>query len=116
MAEFETHLGKITLTDKYLKKLVGHTAGACFGVADMNPCGFRQDFARRIKHKPSPEDGVSVRCRDGKLEIELHISVLLGTNISAATDSLAHKIKYTVEEDTGLTVSRVSVFVEDVCS
>ena len=116
MAEFETHLGKITLTDKYLKKLVGHTAGSCFGVADMCPCAFRQDFSRRIKHKPAPEDGVSIDFRDGKLEIGLHICVVLGTNISAASDSLAHKIKYTVEENTGLTVSKVSVFVEDVRS
>ena len=91
MAEFETHLGKITLTDKYLKKLVGHTASSC-------------------------GDGVSVDFRDGKLEIGLHICVVLGTNISAASDSLAHKIKYTVEENTGLTVSKVSVFVEDVRS
>ena len=116
MAETETHLGKITISPKYLKTLIGHTAAKCFGVADLNPCGFCSDFLSRLNGSKPDSEGVSLREKDGKLEIGLHISVMLGTNISAAADSLAQKIRYTVEESTGLPVSKVNVYVEDIRS
>lgn len=116
MAETETHLGKIIISQRYLKNLIGHTAARCFGVADMNPCGFYNDFLSRLNRSKSESEGVSLREKNGKLEIGLHISVMLGTNISAAADSLAHKIRYTVEESTGLPVSKVNVYVEDIRS
>ena len=49
---------------------------------------------------------------DNKLVIDLHIIVSFGVNIPAIVKSIVNKVKYTVEDATGLEVSKVNVFVD----
>ena len=58
------------------------------------------------------DKGVRVRAIDNKLAIDLHIVVSFGVNISAIVKSIVNKVKYTVEDATGLEVSAVNVFVD----
>jgi len=44
--------------------------------------------------------------------VNLHISVTFGTNIAAIADSISNKVQFAVEEATGITVSRVNVFID----
>jgi uncharacterized alkaline shock family protein YloU len=48
--------------------------------------------------------GVNLSVIDGKLAVSIHITVLFGTNIKAVTESVAHKLRYTVEEKTGIKI------------
>ena len=52
----------------------------------------------------------------GKLVIELHIKVIYGINISAVVKSITHKVRYVVEDATGLQVKRIKVSVDDIVS
>ena len=58
------------------------------------------------------------RCRNGGkhgfLVIDLHIAVTYGVNIAAIVKSIVNKVRYTVEEATGLQVAKVNVFVDDM--
>ena len=51
--------------------------------------------------------------KDGEgLNVDLHIIVTYGLNISAIVKSIVNKVRYTVEDATGLEVHKVNVFVD----
>ena len=93
MIKFENPNGYIEITNAYFATLVGRAAQSCFGVTGM-------------------VNGVSVKSVDGQLQIELHISVSYGVNITAIVDSIINKVRYTVEEATDLKVNTVNVYVD----
>ncbi len=53
-----------------------------------------------------------MRSENDKLIVDLHISVIYGMNISAIAKSIVNKVRYTVEEATGLDVKKVNVYVD----
>ncbi|MCD7730432.1 MAG: Asp23/Gls24 family envelope stress response protein [Oscillospiraceae bacterium] len=114
MITIENYLGKISISEDYLVSLISYTASGCFGVANLNPAEGKTFFSAILRKTGiKGRRGVKISVtEDNKLNIILHISVLYGTNISAVTESLAHKIRYTIEDRTGLAVSRLSVFVD----
>ena len=48
------------------------------------------------------------------MEIDIHIIVGYGTKISEVAHNVQSKVKYTLDQMVGLTVSRVNVFVQGV--
>ncbi len=116
MVKIDNHLGTIGLTSGYLSSLIGHTAASCFGVVRMNPAGATQGVKAAVLRSDSIDNGVRVSAEKGSNEIviDLHITVMYGVNIAAITDSIMNKVRYTVETETGLTVKKVNVFVDDM--
>lgn len=108
----ENHIGKITITAEYLSALVGYTVTSCFGVADMNDTTPREALMSVLKRAKQIDRGVSIQSKDKKLIVNLHISVSFGTNIAAIVDSIANKVRFAIEEATGIAVSKVNVFVD----
>ncbi|MEA4911091.1 MAG: Asp23/Gls24 family envelope stress response protein [Oscillospiraceae bacterium] len=114
MIKFATTLGSVTLTNAYFANLVGCTASSCYGVKGMATSGPAEGLRAVLFGDNFPELGVRVYEQDKKLEIELHIKVVYGVNISAIVDSIANKVKYAVEQATGLTVGGVNVYVDEL--
>lgn len=115
MVTMENHIGKITVSENYLSKLVKHTVTGCFGVADICSVGvFRSAFSALTGGKIfENHKGVQIRTdNDGGLIIDLHIKVTYGTNITAAVSSITHKVGFTVEEAIGTAVHQVNVYVD----
>ncbi|MFQ8600418.1 MAG: Asp23/Gls24 family envelope stress response protein [Oscillospiraceae bacterium] len=112
MIRIENHLGVIEIANSYFEILVGQAASSCFGVAGMAASGPAQGFKSFITKRESPSKGVRVCSISGKLEIDLHIIVTFGVNIAAIVKSIVNKVRYTVEEATGLQVGKVNVYVD----
>ena len=114
MIKLSTHLGAILLSGGYLSNLIGHTASSCFGVVKMNPAGATQGVKSTVLKRSGPDSGVRVYTEKNsdKISIDLHITVLYGVNVAAITDSIQNKVRYTVEQETGLEVGKVNVFVD----
>ena len=110
MIKFENHLGAIEISQDYFANLVGHAASECFGVAGMVESTASQGLRYILKKDEAQDKGVKVRTVAGGLVIDLHIAVTYGVNISA----IVNKVRYTVEEATGLQVAKVNVFVDDM--
>ena len=89
MIRLENHLGVIEISQPYFASLIGNAASSCFGVAGMANSNMRQG-----------------------LIVDLHIIVSYGVNISAICQSIVNKVRYTVEEATGLEVHAVNVYVD----
>lgn len=113
MVSFYNTMGKVSMTSGYFSELVAAAAQSGYGVAGM-ATGGPGDEVRSLLQKDFPEKGVRVTQENGKLVIELHIKVTYGLNIAAAVKSISNKVKYVVEDSTGLTVKRIRVSVDDV--
>ncbi len=113
MIHFENHMGKVEITETYFANLIGNAASSCFGVVGMAHKNTRQQLRAFLKKgQIFPDQGVGVEMRSDGLFIELHIIITYGLNISAICQSITNKVKYTVEQATGLRVSKIKVFVD----
>ncbi|MBR4626871.1 MAG: Asp23/Gls24 family envelope stress response protein [Ruminococcus sp.] len=117
MVTVENHIGKISVSEGYLIQLVRHTVTGCFGVADVCSVNTFQStisaltFGKAFRQRR----GVAIRAdKEGGLIIDLHIKVSYGTNITAAVNSIVHKVSFTVEEASGIEVHKVNVFIDDM--
>lgn len=109
----ENQYGKVEISPVYFANLIGKAASECFGVAGMlgDPVqGLRQAISRR----EVADKGVRVRMAASGLVVDLHIIVLYGTNIAVISKSIMNKVRYTVEQATGLDVAKVNVFVDSM--
>lgn len=113
MIKIENHLGITELHQHYFADLIGQTVTSCFGVAGMANSGASQNIRQFLFRQTNYMDqGVAVRNDDDSLVIDLHIIVTYGINIQAIVDSITNKVRYTVEQATGLAVKKVNVFVD----
>ncbi|MBQ0014645.1 MAG: Asp23/Gls24 family envelope stress response protein [Clostridia bacterium] len=117
MVNYENALGKIEISEEYFSQLLGSVVPTCFGVAGMANTGFSQQV-RSFLHKTKYylDRGVNVVREDDGLVVELHIIVTYGVNISVVVESIVNKVRYTIEDATGLTVKTVNVFVDSMIS
>ncbi len=116
MIQMDNHLGVIELSQEYFSYLVGNAASSCYGVAGMVKSGARQGLRSLLSRRSYADEGVRVRSEGDKLIVDLHICVIYGMNISAIAKSIVNKVRYTVEQATGLEVKKVNVFIDGMKS
>lgn len=112
----ENHLGIIEISQEYFAYLIGNAASACYGVAGMVKSGTKQGIRSIFYRRSFADEGIRVHSDNDKLIVDLHISVMYGMNISAIAKSIVNKVRYVVEDATGLDVKKVNVFVDDMKS
>ena len=112
MIQIQNHLGTIEISNEYFAYLIGNAASSCYGVAGMIKSGTKQGLRALVSRRSFADEGIRVRNEDGKLVVDLHIAVIYGMNISAISKSIVNKVRYVVEQATGLTVKKVNVFVD----
>ncbi|MCQ2461423.1 MAG: Asp23/Gls24 family envelope stress response protein [Clostridia bacterium] len=117
LVKYENALGKIEISEEYFSQLLGNVVPTCFGVAGMANNGAYQHI-RSFFHKTKYylDRGVNVVMEKDGLVIELHIIVTYGVNISTVVNSIVNKVRYTIEDATGLSVKTVNVFVDSMKS
>ena len=116
MIRFENPNGYITVSENYFAKLIGSAASSCVGVVGMANRSAAQSIKGFITRNTPSDKGVSVKFEGGCLFVDLHIIVSYGLNISAISKSIINKVKYTVEESTGLKVKKVNIFVDAIAA
>lgn len=117
MIRVKNHVGEITVSQEYFMSLISNTVTNCFGVVQMNASTAKQTLMAYLPKKDGGKKapcGVSVRVGKDKLVVELHITVMYGVNVSAVVKSIMNKVRYTIEESTGISVERVNVYVDGI--
>ncbi len=113
MVYYQTTVGDITISNEYFCKLIGHAVSSCYGVVDMVPKGF-QRVRELVSRKDNLDTGIKVIGNADSVSVEIHVAVMYGMNISAIAKSIVNKVKYTVNEATGITVDKVTVMVDGI--
>ena len=80
----------------------------------MVKSGTRQGLRSIFSKRTYADEGVHVRSDDDKLVVDIHISVIYGMNIAEISKSIINKVRYTVEEATGLSVKKVNVCIDSM--
>jgi uncharacterized alkaline shock family protein YloU len=111
MIQIENPNGVIEVYNDYFSNLIGYAASSCYGVAAMAASSPVQGLAA-IFGQDKMNRGVKVKSIGSSLIVDLHIIVTYGVNINAIVKSIIKKVRYTVEDATGLRVDSVNVFVD----
>lgn len=94
MIKIKNHIGTVTVTQKYLHKLVTDQTESCFGVSALN--------------------SVDIISKNGILSVKLHINAAAEVNVPAVADAVSHKVAYTLTEKTGAEVSSVDIYIDSI--
>ena len=108
---FDLSKGTIVIETEVIAKIAGYIATSCYGVVGMAYRSKKDEFASLLK-KDSISKGIKVTINDKKVNIDIHIIVEYGTNISVVCNSIISSVKYQVNALTGLDVESVNVFAE----
>lgn len=111
--ELRTEFGKIIISKEVLATIAGMAAVECYGLVGM--------AARKIKDglvellgRDNISRGVEVTINESDIHINLHIIVGYGLKISEVAHNVMEKVKYSIEDTTGLPVCRVNVTIQGV--
>ncbi|OJU16619.1 MAG: hypothetical protein BGN88_01220 [Clostridiales bacterium 43-6] len=111
MIMYETRYGKVTISNEFFAKLIGNAVSQCYGVAGMVAKG-TQWWRTILTRKHYPDTGIQISGDINSVCVDLHITVIYGLNINAIADSIVGKVKYTVEDATGIIVDKVNVHID----
>jgi len=109
----KNELGTITIDQEVIAQVAGLAATDGYGVVGMAAKSMKDGLVHLLK-KENMTKGVRIHANNEYLVIDLYIIVEYGTNITAIADTLKSNVKYRVEEQIGLPVSEVNIFVEGV--
>ncbi len=96
MIAISNHLGKISISKKYLLKLVTEITESCFGVSGL--------------------DRVEIMRNGDAVDIRLGISISDSVNLPAISKAVTHKVSYVLTHETGIDVRSVVIYTNDIMS
>lgn len=110
---FVNEYGKIVINDKVIARMAGLSALECFGIVGMAALS-KSDGIVKLLTRNSIAKGIKVTIEDEKVSLDLHVIVAYGVAVSVVAENLISTVKYTIENTTGFTVSKINIYVEGV--
>ena len=114
MVGFSKENGYIHYSDEVLAKIVGLSTMECYGVVGMVSKNATEGFWELMRVENLSKGVKLTLTEDEKLNIELFVMVEYGTKISVIANNIVRKVRYNVENFTGLKVSSITVNVQAV--
>lgn len=105
--------GYTDYSEEVVANIVGLSTMECYGVVGMASKNAKDGLWELIKGE-NLSRGVKIRSKNNELMIELYIILEYGTKISVIANNIIQRIKYNVENYTGLKVSTITVNVQGV--
>lgn len=112
-AKLENEYGIITIDYEVIARIAGYAALDCYGIVGMAAKNVKDGLVQLLKLE-SLTKGIKMTINENKINLEFHIIVEYGTNISVIANNIISTVKYKVEEYAGLQVENINVFVDGV--
>lgn len=112
-AKLENEFGIITIDDEVIARIAGYAALDCYGIVGMAAKNVKDGLVQLLKLE-SLTKGIKMTINENKINLEFHIIVEYGTNISVIANNIISTVKYKVEEYAGLKVEGINIFVDGV--
>lgn len=109
----ETSLGKVHIDTEVVALVAGAAAVECYGLVGMHAPGLRQGLSVILRQEDLAR-GVIVSTEEGAAVIDLHVVAQYGVNIVEVSHNVMEQVRYAVEGQCGLEVSRINVHVEGI--
>ena len=113
MIGYSNEHGNVIYADEVISKIVGLATMECYGVVGMVSKSATEGLWELMRIENLAK-GVKIEHKDEKLIIELFVMVEYGAKISVISNNIIQKVKYNVENYTGLKVAAITVNVQAV--
>ncbi len=111
--KFLNKKGCIEVDNAVIAIIAGYAALNCMGVKGMTVRNLGDGIVTLLRGE-SFHKGVKVTPVKGRVDIELHIAVDHGMNMGTVALSTMNEVRYVVEQQTGVPVGNVNVFVDAI--
>lgn len=105
--------GNIIIDDNVIASLAGIAAMECYGLVGMATSSATEGLVELLRREHLTK-GVKISTENNRVVIDLYIMVQFGISISAVSNNIIERVKYTIENSTGLEVERVNINVQGV--
>ncbi|MBQ4347936.1 MAG: Asp23/Gls24 family envelope stress response protein [Firmicutes bacterium] len=112
-ATLKTEDGVIIIENEVIARIAGQAAMECYGIVGMAAKNVKDGIFQLLK-KESLTKGIKLSINENKINLEFHIIVEYGTNISAIAENAISAVKYKIEEYLGLRADQINIFVEGI--
>lgn len=113
-ATIKTELGRITLDEDLIASIAGYAACENYGIVAMNS-KTAGDTLRQVMGGENIRRGVKITALDDdSVDIDLFVTLLYGISFPAVAQNAMSNVKYRVEDQTGIKVRKVNIFVEGI--
>ena len=112
-ASFKTDKGNIIIEDGVIGKIAGISAMESYGIVGMASKNAADGLFELLKFDHLSK-GVTVKTENNKINIDLHVILEYGVRISTVGQNIIDRVKFNIENLTGLDVENIEVFVEGI--
>lgn len=112
MENTNAEIGSVVISEEVVGVIAGAAASEVKGIYSMS--GGIVGGIADILGKKNMGKGVKADIEDGKVTIDVHITVCYGAKIAEISVELQNKVKKAVESMTGLQVLAVNVYIDGV--
>ncbi|WP_027339171.1 Asp23/Gls24 family envelope stress response protein [Halonatronum saccharophilum] len=111
--ELTNELGMVKISEEVISIISGLAAMECYGLVGMSSKGLHDGIARLLGSE-NLSKGIEVETTEDGVKVELYIIVEYGTKISEVANNVIDRVKYTLEDMTGVNVIEVNINVQGV--
>ncbi|MTI47715.1 Asp23/Gls24 family envelope stress response protein [Sporosalibacterium faouarense] len=112
-AKIKNDYGTIFIDDSVLATVAGLSAMECYGLVGMSNRSAADGLVELLR-KEHLTRGVKVETENDSIVISLYIVVQFGTKISVVANNIIEKVRYNIENLTGMKVKKININVEGV--
>lgn len=105
--------GNIVIDKEVVAKIASQAAMECYGLVGMASKNKSTGIVELL-HGSNTTKGIKVDIEEDLVKVELFVIIQYGTKISVVADNIIDRVKYYIENQTGLKVSRVDINVQGV--
>ncbi|MEG1004380.1 Asp23/Gls24 family envelope stress response protein [Clostridium sp.] len=107
------NIGIVKISDEVVSVIAGIAAEEIEGVMEFQH-GVTNNISQLLKGKKASGKAVKVTLEEDRARIEMAVTVLYGVKILDVVAGVQENVKKTVEAMTGLVVSSVDVYVQNI--
>lgn len=112
-AREKNQYGYIDIDDNVIATIAGLSAMESYGIVGMASKNATDGFFELLK-KDNLSKGVKIYSEQNEIIIDLHVILQYGIKISVVAENIIEKVKFNVENLTGLKVKKVNVYVQGI--
>lgn len=112
LSNISNEYGNIFISKETVAKIASLAAMECYGLVGMANKD-KKAIVELLTHSNDTK-GIVVNIKDEGVEIGLYVIIQYGTRISTVADNIIDRVKYYIEKQTGMKVSKVNIYIKGI--
>ncbi|EFA90484.1 alkaline-shock protein [Peptoniphilus lacrimalis DNF00528] len=112
-AIINSELGSIVIDNSVIANIAGISAMESYGIVGMASKSATDGIFELLKFE-NLSKGIKVNTENNQINIELHVVLEYGVKISVVGQNIIERVKFNIENLTGLTIDNIEVLVEGI--